>query len=1066
MKFKFGKLNANWVLLLCMILSISLVAQNKGEVTGLVTDSYGNLLPGVSVLVVGSTKGVQTNFDGAFSIEVSKGDMLEFSFLGMKTQRVTIGDNLFLTIILIEEANALEEVVLIGYGSSKKKDVTGSIATIKSEDIKGSGSGTIEGAMSGRTAGVVINSSDNSPGANMSVTIRGASSLNASSAPLYVIDGFPIEGALDEGGSTESSGLSPLSGLDPNDIESMNILKDASATAIYGARGANGVVIIKTKSAKKGKLSVNFNAYAGIQKIIKEYKARNTEGFAKFQHDRYFPFDKRDEAPVPGDDNYKYWDYETYKDSVSTDWMDEVTQLGEVQSYNLSMSGGDEKSSYVASIGYYENKGIVKETDFTRVTGNFKGHADPLDWMALDFSSRFNTSDNNGTVTTNSDGAGNYAGILQQAIRTTPLKDPNEDFLSSDNDDGVTGNPLSTLKNVDMLRENFQNISNFSINLKPLDGLMIKSMVGFRKSDNDFYYFAPSTTSWGTNYNGIAKIQSRKTTSWLFENTISYYKKLGDHTINVLGGFSSQSTSKFNTDMLATNFPIETLGYNNMGVGESFSAPQSYGEEYFLQSYFTRLNYNYKSRYLLTASFRADGSSKFASNHKWGYFPSFAFAWRAENEKFIKSLNVFDQLKFRAGWGETGNPNIPPYQSLTNYGLTSYPSGSSLSTGVYPINAGNPNLKWETSVQSNIGLDISVLDYKLSLTVDAYLKTTTDLLLKGEIPPSLGFGTYLYNSGEVRNKGLEFTLNSVLVDNSAVLWTADFNISFYENEVVDLGELTTSSWITVPGTKNHSTAILEEGNSIGLWYGYQTDGLWSQEDFTWNNTSKKYELNSDGDGNSPAMIAGKEPGSWRFKDISGPEGSPDGVIDSWDKTVIGKSQPKFSGGFSSKVAYKNFDLSLFLEGSYGRDVYNANNRFFIEPANQGANSIEVDYWRPIQYELDASGSETTTILDPGNPNGKYPGAGKGDPYQDMHDAYIEDASYLRIKNITVGYTFEKVKINSLRVYANILNVHTFTNYSGYDPSVNAQSLGGLRPGYDYSSYPMSTTYMLGLSASF
>ena len=746
--------------------------------------------------------------------------------------------------------------------------------------------------------------------------------------------------------------------------------------------------------------------------------------------------------------------------------MDEVTHIGEVQSYNVSMTGGTEKSSFVASIGYYQNKGIVKETDFKRVTGNFKGNTQPFDWMSLDINSRFNSSDNNGTVTTNSEGSASYAGILQQAIRTTPLKESNEDFINTDSDDGVTGNPLSTLKNVDMLRRDFQNISNFSMTLTPWSGVTIKSMVGVRISNNDFYYFAPSTTSWGANFNGRAEIQNRKTTSWLNENTISYYKKLGDHTMNTLVGFSNQSTSKFNTEMQATNFPIETLGYNNISVGQSFSAPQSYGEEFFLNSYFARLNYNYKRRYLLTASFRADGSSKFASNHKWGYFPSFAFAWRAENEGFIKNLNVFDQLKLRVGWGETGNPNIPPYQSLTNFGLTSYPSGSNLSTGVFPINAGNPNLKWEKSVQSNIGLDISVLDYRLSLTVEAYLKTTTDLLLEGEIPPSLGFGTYLYNSGEVRNKGLEFTLNSVLVDNSAVQWTADFNISFNKNEVVDLGELTTSPWITVPGTKNYSTAILEEGNSIGLWYGYKTDGLWGQEDFTWNNTSKKYELNSDENGNYPAMIAGQQPGSWRFQDISGPEGTPDGVIDSWDKTVIGKSQPKFTGGFNTKVTYKNFDLSLFLEGSYGRDVYNANNRFFIEPANQGANSIEVDYWRPIQYELDVSGNETTTILDPGNPNGKYPGAGLGDPYQDMHDAYIEDASYLRIKNITIGYTFENVKINSLRVYANILNVHTFTNYSGYDPNVNAQSLGGLRPGYDYSSYPMSRTFMLGLSASF
>lgn len=1061
-----------YIVLLFCFFQINVQAQQTISVSGKVTDESGEPLPAVTIVVKNTTQGTVTMVDGSFTLSnVPANEVLVFSFIGMKTQEVQVDGKTTFNVTLQQDAIGIEEVVAVGYGTMKKTDVTGSVVSVRSDEIVASGGATIEQALVGRAAGVAINTSDNAPGAGLEIKIRGTSSINASSAPLYVVDGFPIEGEFNSGGNLESTGQSVLTGIDPNDIESIDILKDASATAIYGARGANGVVIITTKSGKEGKMKVSFNASYGVQSMIDAYEALDAAGYAKWQHDRSFPFDKRIEEPDP-ENVPKWWDYEAYShpDTTNTNWMDEIIQMGETQNYNVSLSGGNNKGNYLASVGYHNTKGIVKETDFSRYTANFKALGNPNHWMELAFNTRFSYTENNGTVTVNSGAPGASAGIIQQAIRTNPLKAPGDEFIIEDGGttDGVDGNPLSTVENVDMLRENLQSTTNAAITLKPLNGLRIKSLVGMTHYRSDFYYYAPSTTSWGKNFNGRARIVNQKSTSWLNENTVSYSKQIEKHKIDVLGGFTIQSNNRFNTEMEASNFPIESLGYNNIGVGEAFSAPHSYASDYLLLSYLSRLNYNYDNRYLITASFRADGSSKFAENNKWGYFPSVALAWRLSEETFIKDVSFISNLKLRAGWGETGNPNIAPYQSLSNYGLTKYPSGNALNTGVFPINTGNPFLKWETSVQSNIGIDFSVLDSRLSFTVDAYIKETKDLLLNGDIPPSTGFSTYLYNSGSVRNEGIEFLINAVVIDKD-FKWYSDLNMSFNKNEVTDLGELTTTDWIYVPGTNNWSTAILEKGSPIGLWYGYETDGLWQQDEFTWNGSG--YDLKPDSEGNLPAASTGARPGVWKQKDLSGPEGVPDGKIDSWDKTVIGKSQPKFVGGFNNRFEYRNFDLAVFLEWNYGRDMYNANNLFFIEPAVGGSNAIVADHWLPIQYALDENGMETSEVLDPGNPDGKYPGPGYGDPYLDMHDGYIEDGSYLRIKNISLGYRFKptvlkSINVSSLRIYANVLNVHTFTSYSGYDPNVNAKDLGGLRPGFDLSSYPLARTFMFGLSAEF
>ena len=1066
-KLSLNKSKFVWIFLFCMFSNSSFLAQSQEKISGVVKDVNGTPLLGASILVKNTNKGAQSDFDGNFSISVSNEKaVLIISYLGYVTQEIVVGSRSKINVVLKEDASQLDEIVIIGYGSARQSDLTGSIAVINSEDISGSGSGTLETAIAGTVAGVVVNSTDNSPGAGLSIKIRGTSSLNASSDPLYVIDGFPFEGSFDEGGGLESVGQSPLSGIDPNDIESISILKDASATAIYGARGANGVVIITTKSGKKGAIAISYSTKTGVQNFIPAYDVNSTLEYAQYQHDALFPYDKRIDVPdlTGGNDNAnRFWDITSYKDSISTNWIKEVTRVGFIKSHNVAVSGGSYNTNYSGSIGYYKNEGVVKETDFSRISTNIKVNSDPTDWLNLAFVSRLNFTENNGTVTTNSDGSSGYAGILQQAVRISPLKDVNTQFIDEGSDtDGVIGNPVNTLENVDMLRTGDQSVTNFAVTIKPSKRLRFKSLFGLTKRNSGFFYYAPSNTSWGAQSNGVGRIDKNEHSSMLSENTISYNKKVKNHSFRGLAGFTYQKSSRSNTRMKASNFPIEALGYHNLSVGESFDPPVSFEDEFVLLSYLARLNYSFKNRYLFTASFRADGSSKFASDNKWGQFKSFSAAWKLNEEPFIDNLNIFDVFKLRAGWGQTGNPNIQPYQSLSNFGIDKYASGSNLTTGIFPLNVANNDLKWETSEQTNIGLDLAFFDHRLRLTVDAYVKKTKDLLLQGEIAPTLGFGTYLYNSGEIENKGLEFAINGLIIDKE-VKWDANFNISFNNNKVIDLGELTTTNFIDVPGTKNWATAILEEGNSIGLWYGWKTDGLWQQDDFTWNPTSKNYDLNA----NVPIQDARVKPGDRKFKDLSGPDGTPDGKIDSFDNTVIGESQPKYTLGFNSKVQYKNFDLSVFMEGNYGRDVYNANNRFFYEPANARANSISTDYWKPIQYAFNPDGTENRdVVLDEGNIDAKYPSGASKDPYSNMHDAYIEDGSYLRIKSLTLGYTIKQLKaFKSLRLYANVQNLYTFTNYSGYDPNVNAQSKNGLRPGFDIGAYPLSRTISFGLNVN-
>jgi TonB-linked SusC/RagA family outer membrane protein len=1071
------KINHLLLLILFMACSGQMIAQQKGRiVTGKVTTINKQPVIGASISLQGTKRNSITDNDGGFSIQIDSSDqILLVDYIGMKSESIKIGNQKTLTITLEEISTKLDEVVVIGYGTVKKKDATGSVASLKSDEISRSGGNSIEQVLSGRISGVVINAADNAPGAGANIKIRGTASISASSAPLYVIDGFPIEGDYNSGSGRTITAESPLTSIDPSNIESIDILKDASATAIYGARGANGVVIVTTKGAKGSKMKVNFESKFGFLKNIDAYDVADADFYAQLQHDRYFPWDKRIVAPTSSTVGYNFWDLSNKAlynpNSVDTNWMKQVTRMGSTQTNNLTLSGGNEKGNYLASLSNFKMNGTLLGTNYQRTTANIKANGKPATWLDLDFNSFFSFTETNGTVTVNGDGGKQEGGIMTQIVKTSPFRVESDQSL--DPTALNFGNPLDLLNGVKMLRKGLNSRINFSSTIKPLKGLNIKTLVGITKNRNNSYSYAPSTTSWGVNYSGRGVISNTEFSSLLLENTINYSKTLAKrHQFNFLAGQSYQYNYSFSNTMESQKFTIESLGYNNMGIGEVVLAPVTDASDNVLLSYFGRFNYSLNNKYLFTATYRADGSSKFAQNNKWGYFPSFSLAWKIAEEPFIKKLNVFDDFKIRAGWGLTGNPNIAPYQSLTNLTAVKYPNGNStLTTGVYPMNIANPNLKWEASEQSNIGVDLVMFNSRLSLTVDAYIKKTNNLLLNGDIPGSTGFSKYLYNAGSIENKGLEFAINSKIIDNT-FKWSLGINTAFNKNNVTSLGNLISNNWMLSPGSSAINTTIVQVGQPLGAWYGYQTDGLYQQSDFTWTGgASGKYVANSGTLAANDYRGTTLQPGMWKFRDVNG-----DGKVDINDKTILGISQPKFTGGLNSRFEYKNFDLSSFIEFSYGRKINNENTRQFTASQVIQQNTIKYDYWRPIQYGLNPDGTENRNIvLAPGNITAKYPASSISDQAStyalDMHDGYMEDGSFIRISNITFGYNFskslmEKIKFNSLRIYLSAQNLYTFTKYSGYDPSVSVNDLNGLRPGYDLNSYPLSKSYLFGLTANF
>lgn len=1062
------------VLLLTLIAVTGAVAQSL--VRGKVIDDTGLEVIGASILVKGTTQGTITDMDGMFSLSVpDKNAVLQVSYIGYQTLEVKVDITKPMSIVLKEDSEMLEEVVVVGYQEVKKKDLTGSVAKVDMDNLLNTPVGSFDQTLGGRVAGVNVSSGEGQPGGTMNIVIRGNNSLTQDNSPLYVIDGFPVEDA------------SLASTINPSDIESLDILKDASATAIYGARGANGVVIITTKKGKVGKPQLKYDGSFGFQNITKQIPLMDAYEFVKLQQELY-PSDAlryyltlndvngqpiKDEATGQ---NIVY-DLDYYRTAPQYYWQDEIFRTAWQQNHNVSLMGGSEGVRYTASVSYFDQNGVVLESNYKRFQSRMNTNIRHGKWNAS-LTANYSRSIQTGSSTSlySSSGMNNLFYSVWGYRPVNHLGKPLEDLKNNGVDDALDMtndyrfNPYMDLLNA--YRKYY--INNLQLNgyvaYDILKGLKLKISGGFTNDSRNSDQFNNSNSRYGSpisNDKVNATVQRMQRLTWLNENVLTYQTRVKKHhAINSLFGVTFQNSDYESYSFKTTNIPNESLGMAGMNEGVP-STTSSLKSSWSMMSYLARINYDYKSKYYATASFRADGSSKFSKKNRFGYFPSGSLAWTFTQEEFMKKMSkVLSNGKLRFSWGLTGNNRVGEYDyydmlamlkskqgtyiSNGSNSSTVYPFENNLnSVGIAPISILNEDLKWETTEQWNVGLDLDFFNERLGITVDWYLKTTRDLLLDAVLPQSTGFFSAMKNIGKIRNTGWELTLNTVNIQTKNFKWSSNFNIAFNKNKVLELAENQTALLTSAYFDQNYNaqpTYISKVGYPMGMMYGYIYEGTYKYDDFY--NSGGTYTLRPD----VPAYTGetNTQPGMPKYKDING-----DGKIDSSDRTFIGRGQPIHTGGFTNDFSYKGFDLSIFFQWSYGNDILNAN-RLFFENVN-GKKDLN-------QF---ASYADRWT---PENPESDIPAATKSSSNQVVSSRVIEDGSFLRLKTVTLGYNIptkytKRWKIANARVYVAGQNLWTLSSYSGYDPEVSIRN-SAITPGLDYSAYPRAYAINFGVSLGF
>lgn len=1021
------------------------VEQSQKTVKGKVTDVDGEPLPGVNITLVGKSGGTISNIDGNYSINVPNGAKLRFTYMGYRDQVITVGSKNVINVVMEEDSKALDEVVVIGYGQATKRDLTGSMSKMDMKEITKAPVASVGDALAGRVAGVVITTGDGQPGAESNIVIRGNSSLTQDNSPLYVIDGFPME----------SGGLSSLS---PSEIESIEVLKDASATAIYGSRGANGVVLVTTKKGKEGRPVVSYDGSYGFQHISKKIDLMKPYDYVQMCLE-YRP----DETTERYFQNGRT--LETFKDLEGIDFQDYVYRTAVIQNHDLSLRGGNRTTRYSVSLNRMDQEGIIINGGFNRTQGRVVLDQQISKVFTFGINTSYSETKQYG-VKPAAEGFSSATYVMYDVWGYRPIDydgtidglftekiDPYEDETS------YQINPLIHIQNAIDERRDRRLIANGYLEVKLLKDLKMRFSGGITQNMTKKVSFNNSRTKYGTDYrtekvNG--SIINEENSSWLSENTVTYDKKFkSGHKLNAVAGFTMQGYTSNTNGARAIQVPYENLGVSGLDLGLPFSITAN-SSEWKLMSFLGRINYNYKYKYLLTVSMRADGSSRFAKNHRWGYFPSGSIAWRIAEEKFMKKgfLSKISDAKLRISIGATGNNRVGDFASLAQMNGTYYYNGTDYSA-IVPVALANKDLRWEKTVQTNIGLDFGMFDQRIALTMDVYRKNTSDLLLNSKIPGSTGYTSAMKNIGKVRNEGLEITLNTLNVKTKDFQWSSNFNISFNRNKVLELAE----NQYSLPYNagfnqdyKNVPAYVAIKGQPMAQMVGLIWDGLYQEEDFIKTPTGQ-YLLRPDVPCNTPSRANAVQPGHIKFKDLNN-----DGIINSSDYTIIGNPNPKHTGGFSNTFTYKGFDLNVFFQWSYGNDVYNAN-RLVFESSRVTIGTINrfatfADRWTPentdatiprIRGEADALGAYYASNI-------------------------VEDGSFLRLKTVSLGYTFPKQWINklsmsNLRIHVSAQNLYTWTSYSGFDPEVSTQRTA-LAPGFDFSTYPRACTIVFGLNASF
>jgi len=1020
----------------------------KFTLRGTVRDDKNEVLP--SVFVSNHTKKINmiTNEDGQFSTTASIGDTLIFSHISFTTQTVIVKQQSELTIRMAPSSGKeLDAVVVIGYGTTKKSDLTGSIGEVDMEDIKKAPVASVTEGLAGRIAGVQVSGSDAQPGQEPNIVIRGTGSLTQNTSPLYVVDGFPIESLN-------------LGSLSPNDIESITVLKDASATAIYGARAANGVIVIETKMGKAGKTVISFNSSIGRQEPQKTMDLMNPYEFVKYQVEF---------IPTVAEPLYlsEGKTLESYRDTKGVDWQNEMFSNNPIYINDLSIRGGSAQTQYSISGSAYNQTGILLNTGHNRYQGRIALNHNISDRLKTGVSINYSKMRTHGqTIAT---GTGTTASFSSNLMFRTwgyrPLSTAGGDFINEPVDPDFNSefdirlNPVISTENDYTTSSRSDLLANMFVTYKASKNLEIKSTLSMNNYNNVRELFYNSFTLQGSplnlsNIRGInGSIASSELTVLSNENIVTYQKTINKiHNFTAMGGFSAQTAKVQNFGFSVQDIENEQLGISGLDQGVPYLTTSVISDNTLVSTY-GRLNYNYKSKYYFTGTLRGDGSSKFAPGNRWGIFPSAGLAWNMHQEKFIKEIPVISYAKFRASYGVIGNNRVSdfPYLSTITMPLeNSYSfNNSTPRRGSLPGTLGNRDLKWESTAQANAGLDVNFLKNKIKFVFDIYQKNTTDLLLNADMPLVTGYRRAFKNIGELRNRGMEFTLTTVNIEKDNFRWESNFNISFNKNKIMALTQ-NQDALFSIANFHNlyntRSLYVSEIGQPAGMMYGFVFDGVYQYEDFD-NPSSGVYQLKE----GIPTYGAQVQPGSIKYRDLDN-----DGVITEEDQTVIGRGQPVHIGGFNNNFTYKNFDLNIFLQWSYGNDIYNANRLLFE------GNSITIQGLNQF-----ASYNDRWT---PENPSNTLHRATGGGPAGYHSSRVVEDGSYLRIKTISFGYNFQsalikRLSMSNLRINFSAQNLLTFTNYSGMDPEVSVRN-SALTPGFDFSPYPQPRTVVFGLNATF
>lgn len=1065
------------LLMILAVFSLSVSAQTI-TATGNVKDATGDPIIGASIVEKGNTSnGTITNLDGDFSLKVPANATLIVSYIGMKTQEIAIKGKNKIDVTLSDDTKALDEVVVIGYGTAKRKDITGSVATVSSEVLSAVPVASATEALQGKMAGVQITTTEGSPDAEMKIRVRGGGSITGDNTPLFIVDGFPVES---------------ISDIPASDIEDMTVLKDASSTAIYGSRGANGVILVTTKSGKEGKLSVSYNTYYSWKKMAKTLEtlsATDYTDYVKWQ---------REYALLRGNESkftslFGNWqDADLYENAPTNDWQDQVFgRTGNTFNHSLTISGGSDKTKFNMGYAHMNDKAIMLGSSFRRDNLSLKLNHKVNDKVSLDFSMRYANTTVNGAGANESKSEVSSADSRMKNVMIYPMFNFPDLSDSYDPDFQLT-NPITSVYDTDR-KQNRQTFNmNGSFSWEIFKNFKFKTEFGLDWYYNtDKKYYGPSTYNARTNSSDtegvhpMAYFADTQRKTFRNTNTVNYnFKdiiKNKDHNLNVLVGEETiNKKSSLNDDRLSF-FPVSFTASQAWALssqGTPYSVDKYTNADDNLLSYFGRVNYDFQSKYLISGTFRADGSSKFSKGNRWGYFPSAAVAWRISSEKFMeKTQNWLDDLKIRFSYGTAGNNNIPADQTSPVWSsgsttwLNQFPSywTSGIASGQSGSYASNPDLKWETTVTRNVGLDYTLFGGKLTGSIEYYKNTTKDLLIAFPVSGS-GYDYQYRNLGKTENKGFEISLTWNIISKKNYELSFNGNVGFNKNKVKNLGTLSqypaSSGWAS---TQIQDDFIVKPGHSVGEIYGYVTAGRYEVSDFEdYYASGEKWVLKQDVASNAGVIgTSYLRPGALKLKNID----DSDNVIDEKDRTVIGNTNPKASGGFALSGRVYGFDLSANFTYSIGNDVYNANKIEYTSSYQYYyRNMIDIMAEGKRWTNLDANGN---LVNDPAQLAALNANTTMWSPYTSyvLTDWAVEDGSFLRLSTLTVGYTLpqsltRKVGINNLRFYATCYNVFCLTGYSGFDPEVSTRNKTALTPGVDYSAYPKSRQFVIGLNLNF